>query len=97
MRHTFFPTVIHLRCTPAQASEVKARGGGHWLRGLINANSRPPAAADNPPFDPDPAPVTPPCDTPAGKRITPRSRKSRRVTLDKRKRRRVKSRSSRVT
>lgn len=43
-----FPAILHLRCSQAMASEVKARGGSRWLRALIDANTRPP----------EPAPVT---------------------------------------
>ena len=35
-----FPNVIHLRCTPEMAQEVKERGGSRWLRSLIAANTR---------------------------------------------------------
>lgn len=94
--HVLFPSVIHLRCTPDMREEVKARGGGRWLRSIIAANTRPPGI-DNPgtlnaPFTKT-GTVTHIITSPAKQspRITPaRSRKgSRRVSLDKRKRRKV--------
>lgn len=91
-----FPAVVHLRCTEAMREEVKARGGCRWLRSIVAANTRPPGI-DNPgtldkPFSawasvsPTPAKVSRRSrrDTPAGSRKV-----SRRVSLDKRKRRKV--------
>ena len=100
--HVEFPSVLHLRCTDAMREEVRARGGCRWLRSLIAANTRPPAAVDPPWLQATGDPVG---DT-IGRETTdhgkPRRRVSRRspkpgkrVSLDKGKQKRVKSRVSR--
>lgn len=43
-----YPCVFHVRCNEAMRDEVLARGGGHWLRSLVEANSRPPGDAVSP-------------------------------------------------
>lgn len=42
-----FPCVLHVRCTQAMLDEIQARGGGQWVRSLVEANSRPPADTVN--------------------------------------------------
>lgn len=83
-----FPNTLHIRVDDEMAAEIKARGGGPWVRALIAANARPPVqaagefAGANPGEGPKPA----------------RSRRStvkRRVSLDSRSSRRVSSRVSR--
>lgn len=89
MPRVLFPAVLHLRCSNAMLEEVKARGGGHWLRSLIAANTRPPAGdVTLPPANVSPAIAS---DTPAGSRRVSRKARStrKRVSLDKRKRRKV--------
>lgn len=90
-----YPCVFHVRCTETMRDEVRARGGGHWLRSLVEANSRPPVDT----AEDEPIVLNPPhpsvslaiaSDTnrrkPAASGKRPRSR--RRVSLDTKKRRR---------
>ncbi len=104
-----FPAVFHVRCTQAMAEEIRSRGGGPWVRSIVAANSRPPV--DKPQVDPDQLPlpgvdVSPAIasDTraPIGapKRRVSRKGKSpgenrRRVSLDRKKPRRLKHHVSR--
>lgn len=43
-----FPKLFHFRVTVDMLDEIKGRGGAHWLRSLIAANTRPPADATPP-------------------------------------------------
>lgn len=75
-----FPAVWHFRCTQAMLEEIKARGGGHWLRSLIAANVRPVDVSPTLTAAPELMPVS---------QVTRKNRSSKRVSLDKRKRRKV--------
>ena len=82
-----FPCVLHVRCTHAMLDEVQARGGSRWIRALVAANTRPPAPVD-------PAPIVSPgipSDTSPRirKRVSRKPAGAKRVSLDKRKRRKA--------
>lgn len=76
-----FPNVLHIRVDDEMMAEVKARGGGPWVRALIAANARPPTGVDRV------ARVT--------RRKAPSSEVGRRVSLDKIRQGRLKPRVSR--
>lgn len=67
-----FPVALHVRCTAAMLEEVKARGGGRWLRALITANIRPPV-----PHTPAPVPQAAKILVERGARGTPRSKRAK--------------------
>lgn len=89
-----FPAILHVRVTQAMHDEVKGRGGARWVRAILEANTRPapPAPAANTPTGVSQG--KPGMSSPAkrSRRVTRRRdlpRSSKRVTLDKKKRRGV--------
>ncbi len=92
-----YQALFHMRCTPAMKAAILGHGGARWMRALVQANLAAPFTAT--PTPGEFAAATPTADLPA-KRVTrhtpaivgnkPRTKKVRRVTLDKRKRRTVK-------
>lgn len=83
-----FPNTFHIRVDDEMAAEIKARGGGPWVRALIAANARPPVQAAGEFAGANPG------EGPSG-RPKPIAKARRHVSLDKKRPLRVKFRSSR--